>query len=518
MTGQHRLLTAIGSLFARVLVDRSYYLAQYPDIAASGVDPIAHFSSNWYRAPIRAPSRAAEPYIFRVAPLVVLVLHFLRRDRQDWLDCLRYRINELACTRATWQYRLSLGIARLVGTRLAQDPGRAATLHAGGLGVRLPVLEVAHNPALGIRVTTVAPAGRYVFTEPKAFDDPRDASRRDIPLPALTVASVENASVFGFFQVMAARSLLLYEPAADPSFRFVARQCEFVVACLPPRQRAVLARVPEKVDETIPEAVMLGGRCGANYFHFLIEYLTRGYAIEQIKSLDNLPIIVSDELFPQEFEALQLVMSDRTLIRRRHATRLDVGLLHIPSIMTYLPDSAEVDLWRTAAVNHASLTWLRERVLDALPHRSSEIAFPDKIYLSRSGARTITNGPDIEAIFVAHGFSIIDPSRYNFIDQVRLFADASVIAGPMGAAFSNLIFASSGTQVLMIASPFLVRFPIFASLAEFSGCEYYTLPGDHDNFCASMDDRRQALVLTHSNYSVDPSRLRQLLQSLIRPH
>ncbi|WP_287089979.1 glycosyltransferase family 61 protein [Methylobacterium sp.] len=488
-------------------------IGRYPDIAASGIDPVSFFAEHWHQEPLRSPSPAAERAIFALSPLVVLALHLASRDRQDWLDCLRKRIIDLSCTDRNMQHGLALRIARFVGERLQRAPARMKGLHGGGLGRTMPVLNVGQGGAPNFPAQVVETAGTYTFREPQDIDEAREPVTRRVERPALWCATVPDASVFGFFQVASGGSLIRYEPAADPMYRFVARQAEFVIHCYPKRRRAVLARIPAVPDATVDEAVLLGGRCGANYYHFLIEYLTRGRIIEEIPQLDGLPLIVSEEMFPQEYDALRIALPGRTLIPRAHASRLDVRQLHIPSIMTDLPDSAEVPLWKVAAVNQGSLKWLRERILAHPEVQESQEKFPARLFLSRTGARNITNAPEVEQVFTDFGFSIIDTAAYSFTDQAKIFASATVIAGAMGAAFSNLIFAKPSAHAYVLASPHLVRFPIFASLATFAGCDYQVIAGYKAGFRARMADDRQALSVTHSEFAVDTTKLRRVLEN-----
>ncbi|MCJ2054941.1 glycosyltransferase family 61 protein [Methylobacterium sp. J-070] len=507
------LRTRIGRAFARMVVDPDHMLGRYPDLAAAKVDPVTWFAEHWHHEPVRAPSPRGETALFALSPLVVLLLHLAGRDRQDWLDCLRKRILDLSCTDRKVQHGLALRIARLVGDRLQKSPERLAALRGGGLGRTMPVVPIGAGET-GARVEMVEPAGTYTFREPQDIDERREPVLRTVERPALWCATVPEASVFGSFQVAAGGALIRYEPAADPTFRFVARQSEFVIGCYPKRRRAVLARMPATPDATIDEAVLLGGRCGANYFHFLIEYLTRGRIIEALPQLAGLPLIVTEEMFPQEYEALDLVLPGRTLIRRRYASRLDVRRLHIPSLMTDLPDSGEVPFWRLGGLNSESLAWLRTRVLSSPTIRDRKIAGPERIYLARSGARSILNAPEIVVEFRRAGFTVIDPSQHDFAKQVHLFAGATHIAGPMGAAFSNLLFAQASTRVLVLSSPFLVRFPIFANLAAFAGCHYTALSGERPDFRPGMADERAALERSHGDFSVDPVKLRRILANL----
>jgi hypothetical protein len=53
----------------------------------------------------------------------------------------------------------------------------------------------------------------------------------------------------------------------------------------------------------------------------------------------------------------------------------------------------------------------------------------------------------------AHDFEILPLSGLDVAKQARLFSEAAAIAGPAGAAFANLVFASAPACVLEISPP-----------------------------------------------------------------
>jgi len=75
-----------------------------------------------------------------------------------------------------------------------------------------------------------------------------------------------------------------------------------------------------------------------------------------------------------------------------------------------------------------------------------------RLFLTRSpgAGRSFTNYDDVITTVKAQGFEIIDPGRHSFAEQVKLFGEAAVVAGPHGAALTNLLFCPPGTRVLEI--------------------------------------------------------------------
>jgi hypothetical protein len=83
------------------------------------------------------------------------------------------------------------------------------------------------------------------------------------------------------------------------------------------------------------------------------------------------------------------------------------------------------------------------------------IETPDFVYLSRvrPKERRLENEAEIEALFRARGFAIIEPESLSFADQIKLMTRAKGVAGPGGSAMHNLMFARSETRALFLLSP-----------------------------------------------------------------
>jgi capsular polysaccharide biosynthesis protein len=99
----------------------------------------------------------------------------------------------------------------------------------------------------------------------------------------------------------------------------------------------------------------------------------------------------------------------------------------------------------------ADLTFLREAFLGPSP----AIARHRRIFLSRNDAahRRLRNEADLHSLLRAHDFEIISPAGMDLPAQARLFSEAAVVAGPAGAAFANLVFATPPAHVIEIVPP-----------------------------------------------------------------
>jgi hypothetical protein len=106
-----------------------------------------------------------------------------------------------------------------------------------------------------------------------------------------------------------------------------------------------------------------------------------------------------------------------------------------------------------------SLLELRRRM--APPEAAAPARGTRRIYVSRRDARRsrrwIANEPEVEALFESRGFEIVVMADCPLDEQVRIFREASVVAGVSGAGLTNIVFSPPGTHVVVLLSEGLMR-------------------------------------------------------------
>jgi capsular polysaccharide biosynthesis protein len=77
-----------------------------------------------------------------------------------------------------------------------------------------------------------------------------------------------------------------------------------------------------------------------------------------------------------------------------------------------------------------------------------------RLYLSRARAavRRIANENEISEVLRHRNFEIVEAENLSWREQANLFAGASVIVAPHGAALANIVFCKPGTRVVEIST------------------------------------------------------------------
>lgn len=203
-------------------------------------------------------------------------------------------------------------------------------------------------------------------------------------------------------------------------------------------------RAPATVERISEKSIYLMGQPMQffNYYHALIQnyskvpyLLEKGYFDDRVFVLpDNVPVWVDVLL---EFLG---IAKDRTLrLDPDIAYVFDDLLLPTPARMLSLPDPVLLDALRR-----------RLGIGEAVPKGQGKRIFWSREF-SDTHRRPLINEDELRDFAVARGFEVVDPAKLTPQQQVELLSQTSIVAGPTGAAFANLIFAPRGMAAMCFA-------------------------------------------------------------------
>jgi len=464
-------LRAIRFCVMRIWFSSKFYYSEYPDIRGSGFSAKEHYLK-YGRAEGRAPNGFDRFVARRGLRLRKAIVYLRDSSSVEHLS----REKELLFNAAAAGLLLRL----IILFRLFRYRARTGEVKIIQ-GLFRPISFKKFLASSSARITVVEGDTKLAFREPVVVGEDDSRPLREVVVPKKWIATLRDVKVIGGFQVIKGNDFLIYEPSADPRNGFVAGIWRYVAGVVGhPRQIAL--HYPYVQAMELDEGVLLSGRCSPNYYHWMIEYLGRAQLIADREELHRIPLIVDDEMYPQEFESLQTVLPDWPLFRMPKGAVLSVKTLHIPSIATYLPDNLKEPQWKGGALSFTSLAFLRERVFRAFGIPENLAPSGRKVFLARRTGRNITNSGEIEAAVSSRGYEVVDPGVLSFEDQVRLFSSAGIIVGAMGATFTNLIFCRPGTKIVTLSSPYTQAFCVQSNMALFAKADYRIVVGSHPEF------------------------------------
>lgn len=235
----------------------------------------------------------------------------------------------------------------------------------------------------------------------------------------------------------------------------------------------------ERMD--IDRAVSLLGHSSTTYAHWITEYLTRFYLLDQIADADDVLVLVDRELHPNHLEALHLVNTRRRAIALVPKT----AICRVGELLVVAPPASPAFLYREGVLPRPDDFVIAREAVDYLRRKTQVLHAPSgdrssRLYLSRAGLslRKLHNEAEIENLMVARGFQVVCTEELTFREQVRLFSSARVIVGAAGSGLANMVFAPPGAQVLAFAKPVeSANYWYFGNIAEASGHRLIYLHG-----------------------------------------
>ena len=264
---------------------------------------------------------------------------------------------------------------------------------------------------------------------------------------------------------------------------------------------AIVAGGPEQHLES---GVFLGGNGAFNYYHWLVELLPKLQFVDD----DHRPLLVSDDVerMPTFRDALLRVAGDREIVFLRQDLTYRVGRLtyvESPSICPFNLRSGEAFRVGDFVMRTSSVQFLRGRFLGSCPPHGSGRR---RLFLARKALRRDYNQDEIFAICQRFGFDKIYMEEMSLQEQIEAVRSADLIAGPTGAAWTNLLFVEPGTRCLCWMAEEQRGFAAYSNLAHAVGAELRYL-----TYATGVSDSERLYFM---NYRLDPAAVERALKDL----
>ncbi len=245
-------------------------------------------------------------------------------------------------------------------------------------------------------------------------------SRTEAACPAETVMLYRDAFVLGGCHILSGEGLGVRESYYNVD----------VTPALVEQQRRQLAAIAAGDVTTLPSSgpplVALFLQDCNNFGHLLTEMLPRLLHLEAL-GLREMRLLLPDAARPF-LPAIAFTIEALGL-------RADYIPCHADAVM------------RAESLHWVSLVgegWFKSPTVLRLftrlnaASRADAPSAPTRLFVTRpaTGHRAVTNAAEAADIAERAGFTVVEPSRLPFPDQIALFAGARTLAGPMGAAFT----------------------------------------------------------------------------------
>lgn len=229
------------------------------------------------------------------------------------------------------------------------------------------------------------------------------------------------------------------------------------------------------VKKTHPYTVLsLSNALEDNYYHWIMESITRVLLLEDLINIQNTEIVINDSDVPFKVDSLAFLFGiPRSNVKLKGAKEVYQGPLIIPSFTHTRNQSTEMTDISHPYIIHR----LNQKVtskLQSLPKKQ----FPSKFILSRRNAsgRKILNEQYLLDGMEDKEFRIIEMEDLSFEDQVHLFYNSQFVIATHGAGLANIVFSKKITVIELFPADRNSRDAIcFAQLSSVLGFHHHLI-------------------------------------------
>ena len=268
-----------------------------------------------------------------------------------------------------------------------------------------------------------------------------------------------------------------------------------------------ILRFPQKIDQ-IACGIFLSGTGCFNYYHYLLEFLSKSEFIPKIgEQYREYPLLVHPNAERinnfREFLKLANHQSRKVVVLSEESAYQVESLVQI-SHLSIFPFNLRGNVKFKAGyffTRPSTVTYLRNLALPKALRKNKPKKGYQRIFLSRKqvGRRTY-NQDEVFAIAQNHGFEEIYIEDYDIYDQAYIFNQANLIVGPAGAAWTNLLFANKGAKGLSWMAEKFGDLSVYSNIAKIVGFDLFYIitpntPGQlHASFHLDPNEFEAALI------------------------
>jgi hypothetical protein len=250
-------------------------------------------------------------------------------------------------------------------------------------------------------------------------------------------------------------------------------------------------------NKSIEKFIYIGGTFVDNYYHFLIEIISKVEYIKFIPNSLNYPIIFDNSIQNiQSFQTIiKIILKDFQVIYaddKDFYFGKDIWYITSPNITS--PNITFDDFYKTeyTKTRPNSINYLKNKLLEKIDYDQIKIKTYNKVFISRKSKTRPYNQDEISDIAIKYGFECVFFEELNLYEQMYLMQNANYIIGPTGAAWTNLIFAKENSKGLIWMNSIWNELSVFSNISNIvnNDLSFYIYEKGSNDF--------------HDNYTLDP--------------
>ena len=303
----------------------------------------------------------------------------------------------------------------------------------------------------------------------------RSPKKESVDIPELYVASLCDAEIVGLSNIVVVKDNLINDLSDySDNDRIDLRYGDLVATY---KDNAIIAR--RKIARTIDKGIYLVQAGNYNYYHFMIETLSRLVLADEIEKYRTYPILVDAVVRDNKnfYDILEKcnIYNHEVIWIDKDEHYIIKELIYSSSAVLMPGNLKSRDFIKTTDFRVSR--WLLQKLRERMAFSYFEhLNCAKKIMISRMNTvnSRLANENAIKDKLKECGYTIIFPEQLNVEKQAQIYSDADEIVATSGASFANILFCKPNTKILCII-PSEHRFYLYSTMAAMLNLDFYAM-------------------------------------------
>jgi len=243
----------------------------------------------------------------------------------------------------------------------------------------------------------------------------------------------------------------------------------------------VILLVKESNKTHLKVALNLMGTYSNNWAHFLAQHYPKLNFLNDLPKSEKINLLI-----PKNSDPHIRYLIKQELIGYPHIGILEVDieseivcekLFHV-SLGTFLADDGYFPTPLECLISNSTLKFWDKKAIELAPKNSKQWR---RIFIGRTGNRSLKNYDEVLTYFRDKGFEEIFPHFLSMEDKIKVFSEAKYIVGPGSSGFANSIYSQAGTKILAFINSFRYLESYLVGISNYKKHEFWFMSGKDDN-------------------------------------
>lgn len=228
-------------------------------------------------------------------------------------------------------------------------------------------------------------------------------------------------------------------------------------------------------------AFNLMGPYSHNWAHFLAQHYPKLSFLNDVPRVEEIDLIIPKNTDPHIKYLIEYELKNYPHIRVLEVeieSEIVCEKLYHVSLGTFLGDDGYFPTPFGILISNSTIKYWNDKALQLVPKDTKQYR---KIFIGRTGRRSLKNYKEVLDYFISKGFEEIFPHLISIEDKIRIFSEAKYIVGPGSSGFLNSIYSQSDTKILVFTNSFHYIDTGLPRFCSFKKHKLWFMTGKDDN-------------------------------------